>query len=74
MASGSGWTPEASTHSGTSKCGAAHLRKIARKIAAVAQLVERILGKDEVTSSNLVSSFVVVRGDGARKIADWRLF
>jgi hypothetical protein len=35
--------------------------------AAVAQLVERILGKDEVTSSNLVSSFVVGRGDGVKK-------
>ena len=26
--------------------------------AAIAQQVERILGKDEVTSSNLVSSFI----------------
>ena len=26
--------------------------------AAIAQSVERILGKDEVTSSNLVSSFI----------------
>ena len=32
--------------------------------AAIAQQVERILGKDEVTSSNLVSSFFLfpVRG------------
>jgi hypothetical protein len=29
--------------------------------AAVAQLVERLLGKDEVASSNLASSLVVVR-------------
>ncbi len=30
-----------------------------RKVAAVAQSVERILGKDEVTGSNPVSSFFI---------------
>ena len=41
-------------------------RQIGNPVAAVAQLVERILGKDEVTSSNLVSSFVGDRGAKAK--------
>ena len=32
--------------------------------ATIAQSVERILGKDEVTSSNLVSSSAVHKNDG----------
>ena len=33
-------------------------------IAAVAQLVERVLGKDEVMSSSLISSFFVAAAMG----------
>ena len=32
------------------------MQKLSRKYAAIAQPVERILGKDEVASSNLASS------------------
>ncbi len=40
---------------------------LGRHYAAVAQSVERILGKDEVTSSNLVSSSI-------EKVPDFGLF
>ena len=37
-------------------CDLLYNNKVANKYAAMAQEVERILGKDEVTSSTLVSS------------------
>ena len=45
------------------------------KLAAVAQLVERLLGKDEVASSSLASSFVSRREElrNQRKLKEMRL-
>ena len=40
--------------------------------AAIAQQVERILGKDEVTSSNLVSSLAVT-GSAAKDVSCYQL-